>query len=380
MSLDFLNALLNPQTINNVTPGTPAPVALNNPPPAPSGIMQLLNPPAAPQAPTDPGMQSPQQDAIGIQGQDTPYHEGLVRHGFFSAGHTGGNILGWLGDALLVGAGGPALYRDRMQRLRASDALDGMVDDPEGAIKRLSKVDPEAALGMYNQYMTNKRYGEQQARVTRDSDQRYHDTVIDRIRSMIGSAKDPATYAAAVAQARKYAAAHPDVQLPFEISDAYDPNTVAAIQGGGISPEDQRRLNDNDEYRDRRIDQLEEALRIKANHYEVQEQQGDRRLDQGDTRLSQGAERIGIARNNANNKKIKPYTKQSEDGAFTFNPDKNNADYTGKDGSRAQLMKVGGKWQTMKMIKPDGSAYRNVNGKMTLVGKFGPDGKFVPNQ
>lgn len=87
--------------------------------------------------------------------------EGLLPHkGMFGIKGTLRDILGGLGDALLIGNGGDAMYQPRRQQERQSDALvgygQGDTEQDNAAIARLMEVDPEAGLKLVDQQRTDQ--------------------------------------------------------------------------------------------------------------------------------------------------------------------------------------------------------------------------------
>ena len=80
--------------------------------------------------------------------------EGLPKHkGMFGVKGTFRDILGLIGDSLLVGSGGKAIYAPQRQQERMSDALVGYGSGKEkDAIARMMQLDPETGIKMYNDW------------------------------------------------------------------------------------------------------------------------------------------------------------------------------------------------------------------------------------
>lgn len=88
----------------------------------------------------------PEPEPIAVEGNPirSGYREGLLG-GAFGVGRTGGNILGILGDALLMNEGLDPIYQQRLQRARASEALADYRQEPGRAIDAYAQIDPQGA-------------------------------------------------------------------------------------------------------------------------------------------------------------------------------------------------------------------------------------------
>lgn len=73
------------------------------------------------------------------------------RRGFLGVGSTGGNVLGAIGDALLIGTGNQPIYRGRLREHRVNEALQNYLSDPDAAIAELMKFDAPAGIGLHQQ-------------------------------------------------------------------------------------------------------------------------------------------------------------------------------------------------------------------------------------
>lgn len=62
-----------------------------------------------------------------------------------------GNILGMLGDAISIGAGGQPLYQQRRRQEAVSGAMQNFMDDPRAAVQALLQAgEPEMAIQLLN--------------------------------------------------------------------------------------------------------------------------------------------------------------------------------------------------------------------------------------
>ena len=98
----------------------------------------------------------PEEIAVSGSSPFGTLKRGLVQTGPFSMGQTGGNILGLIGDALLVQSGNQKQYDPRLQQARAAEALASYTDDPMDAIRRLNEIDPAAAAELADKYRAHQ--------------------------------------------------------------------------------------------------------------------------------------------------------------------------------------------------------------------------------
>lgn len=102
--------------------------------------------------------------------------EGLLPHkGMFGIKGTLRDILGGLGDALLVGNGGEAMYAPKRHQEQLSDARVGYgMGDPDqdlAALQRIAQVDPKVAQEMYEKHQVmeaNRQKIEMEGRESQD--------------------------------------------------------------------------------------------------------------------------------------------------------------------------------------------------------------------
>lgn len=233
MLLPQIAALLgNPQALAQLQGNPQAGGAV--PSPVPGAV------PPQPQVP-DPG-----QDitVAGTPIAPSPYHQGLVRKGFFSAGKTGGNILGAIGDAFLTQAGRAPQYAPKLQQIREADALENYGSDPTGALDRLMMVNPSEAVKGYDTYTDNKRLDTAAGERTRGADLDYENAVRGRVGSML-YASNAKTYPQMLARARAYAQSK-GVDLG-DLPETFD--DAQAWARGDVPVGSQIQLNDMRDYR-----------------------------------------------------------------------------------------------------------------------------------
>lgn len=80
--------------------------------------------------------------------QERLKNEGLQHKGMFGLKGTLRDVLGLVGDSLLVGSGRDSVYDKVRQREREGDAMAGFTADPDAAAERMSGINPGAASKM----------------------------------------------------------------------------------------------------------------------------------------------------------------------------------------------------------------------------------------
>lgn len=61
------------------------------------------------------------------------------------------NLLGIIGDALLVSHGQAPAYQNKLNEMQQNTALQGFLTNPDEAVQRLMQVDPRAGIALYSQ-------------------------------------------------------------------------------------------------------------------------------------------------------------------------------------------------------------------------------------
>jgi hypothetical protein len=168
--------------------------------------------------------------AIEVQGIARPHpkvHD-LITGGTFGVGHTGGNILGALGDAFLTQAGHAAQYAPRLEQAKESEAMSNFNSDPVGAIQAMSLINPDKAEALRQQIQTNDRADAANARAgvaSTDAHQNnsleYDTAVKGRIGAFVNSANEK-SWPGVKANLVAYAQAHniDPKEIPDNLEDA----------------------------------------------------------------------------------------------------------------------------------------------------------------
>lgn len=197
-----------------------------------------------------PAQAVPEENVIEVQ--DRPFRstmrEGLVRGGPFAMGKTGGNILGILGDALLVGGGRDPMYQPRLRQAREAEAMIDYTDDPERAINQLSQIDPHKASELWNKLQERKSVDSVRQAQVRSAEDEYIDVTNQRALAYLGAAT-PRTYSALKSRIDQYYADR-GVEPMFQLPDEYDEETIRSIARGGVPVTEQAKLSEQQRYHD----------------------------------------------------------------------------------------------------------------------------------
>ena len=189
-------------------------------------------------------VEAPSENEIAVE--DRPYRK--PKGGFFSLEGTGGQVLGTIGDALLVGSGRDAIYRPRRMDARARDAMIDYTADPERALNQLSQVpgmsDKAAELWDKHQERTAQ-VGLQEAQALNERDE-YEGITHQRAAGYLGAAT-PTTYPAIRQMINKWYADR-GVDPPFELPEVYDAEAIASLARGAIAPDKQASLSEAERY------------------------------------------------------------------------------------------------------------------------------------
>lgn len=182
------------------------------------------------------GTYSPRISADTVQ---TPVHKGL-----FGIKGTARDILGILGDALLAFNGRGPQYGPRRQQERVEDAMTAYDFDPEGALRKLMQVDPEAGIKLQNsRNLDLYRQGvltNQEARIEAAA-RKQEDLQLQRgmgVMASIARAGDSKEMWPKTAAMMRETASNLGIDLPYDIPDEYDPEFSKLATASGMKPAD----------------------------------------------------------------------------------------------------------------------------------------------
>lgn len=196
----------------------------------------------------------PENEEIVVEDRQMPrsnMRSGLVRKGTFSMGRTGGNILGLIGDALLVGNGGEAIYNKRLKEARMSEAMASYTDDPEEAIRMLNEIDPGAAAELWQKHQEGQSDAATAKLRTREADDKYEGITHDRALAL-ASAATKATYP--TIRKRYYDYYNSRGVAPIQdLPEDFDEAALDSVRRSGIPVKDQVKNEDLADYRDATI-------------------------------------------------------------------------------------------------------------------------------
>lgn len=184
----------------------------------------------------------------------------------FGLGWNVSDILGGLGDALSVGAGGQANYLNQVQRDRFGNAIDLFADDPSAGLKMMAQAaGPEAATNYYQKFLTGKnneavnRINAGKAGVeARKAQDEFDKNTRERLASMLRLGEsNPSTYAMAREQAINLAKNRGMTDEQIEALGIPATATVGfadKLTRSGLTPKEYAQLKDTEAYRDATLD------------------------------------------------------------------------------------------------------------------------------
>lgn len=165
--------------------------------------------------------------------------------GRFGIKGTARDILGTIGDALLLQAGRQPIYAPQRQQEREAMALQDFTKNPSDAIQALSRVNPKMAVELQAAMASQKNAELASQRMFRDSTEKYNNIVIDRALGMLRTAK-PDNYSAVSKTVKNYLQAK-GVEAPFELPDTYDADAINSALMFGVAPKTQYTEEKKDE-------------------------------------------------------------------------------------------------------------------------------------
>lgn len=192
--------------------------------------------------------QVPQEIVVEEDPFSSKYKEGIFNGGLFRLGSTGGNILGTIGDALLIGSGNEAIYHPRLREARINEALEDYQNDPERAFKNLTQVDANLAREAYEDYQTNQADRAESAAKVRSEEEEFVANTHARALAYLGAAT-PQSYPMLKERIDQFYAER-GVTPMFNLPSEYDEEAISAVVRGGISPTDRAKIDEQNRYHD----------------------------------------------------------------------------------------------------------------------------------
>lgn len=178
-----------------------------------------------------------QGDAITVSNSGYPDPLTPKEHkGMFGIKGTWRDVLGGIGDSLLIGTGGQAIYRPIRDREKIGDITANFTNDPELTIQQLHQNGyPEVAAEYEKRYAeaqaqeaeANRWQSEYDLDVAEDNRKQveYENKVFGTGLTLMASATDQASWTRARTKVLAYwERAAPGKPFPFDIPETYDPN------------------------------------------------------------------------------------------------------------------------------------------------------------
>jgi hypothetical protein len=162
-------------------------------------------------------------------------------------------------DGYLMSHGMKPVFSTARDQKNVTEALADYGSDPRAALKRLMMIPGHQAEGLsaYNQLADNERADKIMARGDDLASLKYQ-TRLGGWLGAIQSSKNPADqYSRMLPQLKAYAAKY---GLPDDLPDNYDPDALNVYVNKNVDPEDQLKIEATADYRDRRLNQIDQTI------------------------------------------------------------------------------------------------------------------------
>lgn len=165
------------------------------------------------------------------------------------------SFLGQLLDGVNRAYGNPERYKEKFEKERLIDDMEGFTEDPVAAIKQVARHDPALAYKMYQTYVDDHRADSALQRQNNALDMRQNEYLMDRVGGMLNTAT-PENYGRLKPMIEKYIAAR-GLQMPFDLPEQYDEDAITAIRMGEVPVAKQIKMDDDRAYRNERLEDID---------------------------------------------------------------------------------------------------------------------------
>lgn len=201
------------------------------------------------------------EEGIVVEADQRPrsrFRDGIVQKGTFSMGRTGGNILGLLGDALLINGGADPIYQKRLKQARGAEAMASYTDNPEEAVAMMNEIDYDEAADRWDKHLkTSADVAGAEADAAADRDKyegNTHERALSLISSATGSTYDSLRKMYYDTYERR------GVQPIRDLPERYDATELEAVKRAGIPVGDQAKNDALTSYRNATISQRDRSV------------------------------------------------------------------------------------------------------------------------
>lgn len=208
------------------------------------------------------------------QNVDNGFELGYGRRSPLGVGGRLRDILGGLGDALLVGAGGEASYAPKRQEEKMQDAMSIYDQDPEQGLAAIRSLDSKRAYDIAQNELANR---QEQAKLQRQA----YDTEIRKISDGLKGWQTIGQTANGITDERSYQLMKPmlekivaDYDLPLTLPDTFDKAVIDSLIKSQLG-----------EWREQRLSQMERNLQGQQARRQAQSREGAARVQQGQQRI-----------------------------------------------------------------------------------------------
>ena len=224
------------------------------------------------------------------------------------------DFLGQLGDALLTANGEDPLYANAKRKNEMDFAMRGFADDPMGAIKRVSAIDPQAGRALQNDYMKNMQDQQKALLEQRNDTMDLRGKVLGQIGAFMNGSNE-ATWGPMRMKALEMAKRN-GFDLGDFIPEAYSEDAKTSFVNSTMKPKDifdmendrwykQERLNDYDMAEQRQIRNTDSQINRRNVQNEMDRVNSYRQVANTGSQIASRAVRDGVAVQNAKTKAAK---------------------------------------------------------------------------
>lgn len=249
-------------------------------------------------------------------------------------------FLGTAADILL----GAPVFTNKNKRDNLISAMQGFTDNPLRSIRRVAKLNPDAAWTMYNQYHDNQIQDVIQKRADDNE-------TLQRGLGLLGAANEK-NYPVVKQRIEQYwANKHYTSDMP--LPDTYDPEAIQGYREGAMKAKEQLDFENQRDYRKTRLDQFQQEILNNREYKGVRLGQFNRTITNTQEYRQQRLQQLqsGHEETERHHKEMEGHSIPSP-GARELSPDRTVMREFGRDGQWHIFKKVNGKIQEVGVLAP----------------------------
>lgn len=237
--------------------------------------------------------------ANGQPSEETPYEQPT---GLFGIKGTMRDILGSLGDALLIGQGGKAIYSPQRKQEKMAEAMHGYEQDPQAAIARLAQLNPDEARKLQDSLSKKATRKAELSFSQDDNTRRNEDHKLTRYNKAMGvgakllGGANKENYSA-MKQLYEQFFTNRGMDVPFQLGDEYSEEGLEqAVRTLGMDAKSRERLEFDEGKQDNLEAYRQGTLEDKARGRDIQSRNSDSQDTRRTNQSANDSERTEISR------------------------------------------------------------------------------------